>query len=167
MLDIAEVQETVNAMALSSSRIRTAARDILVPKDGTEEAKDPARMHNALCAVEVVCSIVNIFSSIASPNASSTFTVITDLTINLNTNPFWVRNNPHLMPLLIAAVNASMDYRDMCIGPQEPKWEWLKQHNKWFWLDILPTIVFLTHGFAPTRVVSVEMKKTFAGLLDG
>lgn len=160
------IEEDVAAMVSSTTRMREAIKGFIIPKEGTDEAKDTGRMANAYYAVEVAVSVCNIFTALGSPNVNATFTLVTDLTINLNTNPFWVRNTGHLMPLIIAGVNASMDYREMSIEP-EPKWDALREQCKWLWLDIFPTIMFLVHGFALTRLCSVQMKKTIAGLVNG
>lgn len=161
-----EATNTAATLAAEFGRIREAAKQFLVPKEGSEEAKDNARMATAYYAVEVVCSIFNVFASLRSPNSLNTFMAVSDLTISLNTNPFWVRNAGHLTPLLIAAVNAANDAREID-AVQEPRWKSLKEQCENNWLDILPTIVFLTHGQAIMRITSVEMKKTFLGLIYG
>lgn len=161
------IKEDLEAMVASTSRMREALKAFIVPKEGTEEAKDTGRMANAYYALEVAVSVCNIFTSLGNPSVNATFMLITDLTINLNTNPFWVRNTSHLMPLIIASVNASMDYRDMSAAEPEPKWAALQEQCKWLWLDILPTIMFLVHGLVITRLSSIEMKKTVAGITNG
>ena len=163
---IEDMKETLVAMAADSAKIREAAKSFLLPKEGTEEAKDALRVSNALGAVEVACSLVSIFSSLQTPTANAAFSMLTDLTIALNTNPFWVRNVGSLMPLLIAAVNGANDAREMDVNP-EPRWNTLREQSRCLWLELLPQLIFLTHGYAAMRLQSVQMKKTFHGLLNG
>lgn len=163
-MNLEDIKGTVEALASDASRIRDAARHFFIPKEDSKEAKDMERMAAASYAIEVVVSLVNIFSALRSPGQANTFLAISDLTITLNTNPFWVRNAGHLTPLLIAAVNAAEDARELSVSA-EPAWQSLETQSRNMWLEILPTLLFLCHGTAMMRLRSTEIKKTFAGLL--
>jgi hypothetical protein len=163
MIDQQEIVATVAAMAAESAKIREAAKSFLLPK---EEGLHPEQLSNALGAIEVCVSLVNIFTSLQTPTANAAYAMLTDLTVALNTNPFWVRNVGSLMPLLIAAVNGANDAREMDANP-EPRWTALREQGRHLWLELLPQLVFLTRGHAYMRLTSVKMKQTFHGLLNG
>lgn len=166
MVDINQVREQVQAMAAEQSKVREIAKKFLIPAEDTKESKDPERMAMSIAAVEVVCSLVNIFGCLQSPTQNSAYALLTDLTTSLNTNPFWVRNQGSLATLLIASVNGANDARELSVGA-EPRWDALREQSKNLWVEMLPQIVFMAAGYATMRLTSVEIKKTFLGLVNG
>lgn len=164
-MDILAVKEQVLAMAADGQKIRTIAQGFLMPKT-EEEKKDAIKMANCTAAVEVLCSLYNIFSAMRTGGQNSAFNLVTDLVISLNTNPFWVRNAGSLMPLMIAAVNASNDARELLIEAS-PRWSGLQAQSENLWVELFPQVDFLCNGYAHMRLSSVEMKKTFLGLAHG
>ncbi|MGH7744024.1 MAG: hypothetical protein ACREQ5_04290 [Candidatus Dormibacteria bacterium] len=166
MNNLAELKEGVSLLIDNNARVRALANKFLLPKETSEDTKDNLKMGNALAAVEVVCSLVNVFSALLTTNPVFTQIAITDLTFGLNSNSFWVRNTGHLMPLFIASINGISDYNLMALE-NEPRWSDLRAQGKNLWLEILPTIVFLIHGYPRMKECSIEIKKSFASILDG
>lgn len=157
--------QVVQTMMKDALQVREIAQGFLMPKTD-EERKDPLRMANCTAAVEVICAIFNIFFSLRTGTVNGAFTLTNDLVIGLNTNPFWVRNAGAIMPLMIAAVNAANDARELKTA-NESHWTGLQQQSENMWLEILPTVAFLCSGYGHMRLISVEMKKAFHGLMNG
>jgi len=161
-----EKAAVIQAVLAEAKQLRELVQEFLVPKEGTEESKDPARMANSLYAVEAVLGIINIFSALERPSGVATFTAITDLTFALNYNPWWVANASYIMPILSSAVNACLDSAELGIK-SEPRWEPMRASCNRVWLEILPAIVLRVHGYAHMRACSVRMKQSFDGVLNG
>jgi len=122
------------------------------------------RMADASGAVEVICSLTNIFGVMTGFKNFSAESSISDLTFVLNTNPFWVKNATYLVPLLNTAINAFEDNRQLR-AQNQPLWNGLEYHHRNAWLEILPAIVFVLKGYAEMRKVSLEMKQAFEKFL--
>jgi hypothetical protein len=129
------------------------------PKDPAA-AEFPRKQAEAALAVELVCSLVNMFGVMAGLKNYSGELAIADLTFTLNTNPFWVKNAAYLMPILGTAVNAFQDNTQLKANPS-PLWEKLQYHNASVWLEILPAVLFCLKGAAAMREKSLEMKQAF------
>lgn len=158
-------ESVIQLVSAHQKHIRDLATKFLVPTEGTNESKDAKKMGDALAAVEVVISLVNIFNTVFNTSRTNLLDTIVDLTFTLNSNPFWARNSAYLMPLFTAALNSAMDYRDT-ENNKEPLWEKLRYHDRNMWLELLPAIMFLVHGYIGMRLVSNEMKKTFEAMVQ-
>lgn len=129
------------------------------PKDPAA-AEYPRKLAEAALAVELVCSLVNMFGVMAGLKNYSGESAIADLTFTLNTNPFWVKNAAYLMPILGVAVNAFQDNTQLKANPSA-LWEKLQYHNASVWLEILPAVLFCLKGAAVMREKSLEVKQAF------
>src|ERR1035437_3313080 len=103
------------------AKIVALATKFLVPDKDSEEFKDPRRMADAYAAVSVVVSIYNIFASMYEKSNNIGLTAIVDLTFALNANPFWLKHSGYIMPLLNAAVNSTLDFKEQELV-DEPVW---------------------------------------------
>lgn len=166
MLDHDVIKENVQIMMDQNKKLRDIARKYLVPKEGSEEAKDARRMANGIAASEVIVALYNIFQGLQTPSENSMYALLNDLTMTLNTNPFWVQNAATLMPLFIASVNSANDARQLKVEAEQ-RWEALEAQSRCLWIEMLPYIVFLVHGFAAMRAASVDIRKTYLGLMYG
>lgn len=166
MLDLAAIKSNVQGMMEEHNKLREVAHTYLVPKKDTEESKDTRRMANAYAAAEVVVALYSIFQGLRNPSENAMYNMLNDLTVALNTNPFWGQYAGTLMPLFIASVNAANDARQLQIEA-EPRWKDLEAQARCLWVEMLPTIVFLVHGYGAMRAVSVDIKKTFLGFMYG
>ena len=156
--------EITSFLLSQNEKLRDIAKKFLIPEKVPEQ--DSRKLAEATAAVEVVLSVVNIFNTIYSNQRHTCLAAITDLTFALNSNVFWVKNSGYLMPLLNGAINAALDYKEAeeKLAEEklpEPLWDKFDYHNKFAWLEILPAIVFLVHGFGKMRVHSTEIKKSF------
>lgn len=147
-----------------SSEVRAIATKILVPVQGSEEAKNVQRMAEATGACEVIVSIANMFNGLIKGNQISSNTAIVDLAFGLNTNGFWLKHSSYLMPILNTSINAAIDYH-VLVSNKEILWDRLEYQCRHLWLDILPQIVFLISGFAGMRKSSLELKKSMEHLV--
>lgn len=129
------------------------------PKDPAA-AEYPRKQAEAALAVELVCSLVNMFGVMAGIKNYSGESAIADLTFTLNTNPFWVKNAAYLMPVLGAAVNAFQDNTLLKVN-LSPLWAQMQYHNASVWLEVLPAVLFCLKGAAAMREKSLEMKQAF------
>lgn len=169
----ANMQELDNILALrvqSLAEIRQLASFYFLPEKPAE-IKDPAqaadftkKMANATGAVELVCSLMNVFGTMAGLKNYSSESAIVDLTFGLNTNPFWVTNAAYLMPLVSASINAFEDNRKLRTNPQ-PLWKNLELHQKQAWLEVLPAILYCLKGYGSMREKSLEVKQAFEKFL--
>jgi hypothetical protein len=125
-----------------------------------EGVEYPRKQAEAALAVELVCSLVNMFGVMAGLKNYSGESAIADLTFALNTNPFWIKNAAFLMPILSIAVNAFQDNTRLKASPS-PLWEKLQYHNASVWLEILPAVLFCLKGAPAMREKSLEMKQAF------
>ena len=164
MLDMDMLKSGVQGMMEANKRVRDVAHLYLIPKPDSDEAKDSRKMAMAYGAGEVMVSIYNIFLGLRNPSENAMYFMLTDLTAALNTNPFWVQHTGSLMPLFIAAVNAANDARQLQIE-NEPRWKDLEAQSRCLWVELFPAIIFLVHGYAAMRLMSVDIKKTFLGLM--
>lgn len=165
MLD-QNTQAGVQSLVEADARIRQIAQGFLVPKEGSEESKDARRMANGFAAAEVVISIYNIFQGLRNPSENAMYSLMNDLTLALNTNPFWVQHAGALMTLFIAAVNCANDARQLKLE-NDPRWKDLETQSRNMWVEIMPYIIFQVHGYAAMRATSLTVKKTFLGLMYG
>lgn len=166
MLDHAAIKASVQNLMAENTKLREIAHSYVVPKDGSEESKDARRMANAYGAAEAMISLYNIFQGLRNPSENAMYSLLNDLTAALNTNPFWVQHVGTLMPLFIAAVNAANDARQLKLE-NEPRWKDLEAQARCLWVELYPAIIFLVHGYPAMRAVSVDIKKTFLGLMYG
>ena len=158
-------EQVVDLFFAHQKHIRDLANKFLVPPEGTNESKDAKKMGDALAAVEVIVSLISIFNTVFNTTKTNPLNAIADLTFTLNTNPFWIKNAGYLMPLFTAALNGAMDYRDT-ENNKEPMWDKLRYHDRNMWLELLPAIMMLVHGYIGMRAVSNEMKKTFEAMVQ-
>jgi hypothetical protein len=166
-------KETLDGIAVlrikSADEIRKLAQHYLLPKKPTEQ-KDVGspefirKMADSTAAVEVVCSLVNIFGVMANLRFFGSDMAIADLTFSLNTNVFWVKNANYLVPILNTSINAFMDNQTFLVIAQ-PLWDDLEYQSRNVWLEILPAIVFCLNGYSAMRSVSVEIKQSFEKFL--
>ncbi len=170
-LSLEHVQETVSLRLKAMNDVRELCKKFLAPdlpsdqgQDGKGSPEYMRRLADSALAGEVVISLFNIFGVMSgSPNYSSE-NAVADLVFTLNTNPFWVKNDKYLMPIVNASINALVDNQELRFKP-ETLWARLEYHNKFMWLEILPAVVFCLYGYGKMRKISLEMKKTFEGLL--
>lgn len=127
----------------------------------TEYSKKLAESH---LAVELVCSLVNVFGVMLRSDIFSTEAAISDLTFSLNTNPFWVKNSSYLMPVLAIAVNGVLDAKKLRLK-NEPLWSNLWYQSRNLWLEVLPAILFCLSGYAEMQKKSLEIKQSFEKFL--
>lgn len=118
------------------------------------------KLADATAAVELVCSLVNVFGVMAGSKVYSGEAAIADLTFSLNTNIFWVKNAANLMPILSATVNAFLDNQKLKMV-QQPIWNDLQYHHRTMWLEVLPAILLCLKGYSAMREQSLEMKQAF------
>lgn len=156
--------QAVASLLSEATKIRDLAQSFLMPVKDSPESKDNERLAACAFAVEVVVSLVNVFTALRNPTPVNTEMVISDMVIGLNTNVFWIQKGGQLMPLLIAAVNADKDAKELKLR-NESTWKDLEKQSANMWLEILPTIIFLTQGQYAMRAKSVEIKKAFASTL--
>lgn len=166
MLDIGMIKASAQDLIDENVKLRQAAQLYLVPKEGSEESKDARRMANGMAASELIVSLYGIFQGLRNPSENAMYALLNDLTMSLNVNPFWVQHAGSLMPLLIAAVNAANDSRQLKLE-NESRWKELEAQDRCLWIEILPYIVFLVHGYGAMRAVSADIKKTFLGFMYG
>jgi len=166
MLDSDQIKAGVQNLMAENKKLRDLAHAYLVPKEGSEESKDARRMAMAYGAAEVVVSLYSMFQGLQAPSENTQFNLLNDLTLALNTNPFWGQHAGSLMPLFIASVNAANDARQLKLEG-EPRWKDLETQARNLWVEMLPAIVFLVHGYAAMRVASLDIKKTYLGLMYG
>lgn len=145
--------------------VRALAQHYFIPappadSKSQEGLEYPRKQAEAALAVELVCSLVNMFGVMAGIKNYSGESAIADLTFTLNTNPFWVKNAAYLMPILGVAVNAFQDNTQLKTNPS-PLWEKLHYHNASVWLEILPAVMFCLKGASAMREKSLEMKQAF------
>lgn len=132
------------------------------PKDNTPEFA--RKLADGVGAVELVCSLVNVFGALIGHKVYSAEGAIADLTFALNTNQFWIKNAANLMPIVSAAVNAVMDNPKLKLQNQ-PIWAHMEQHNKMVWLEILPAVLLCLKGYGGMREQSLEIKQSFEKFL--
>ena len=149
--------------------IRSLAQHYLLPERYADQKENVApeyvrKQADAAAAVELVCSLINVFGVMAGAKNYSGEAAIADLTFSLNTNIFWVKNATYLMPVLSAAINAYQDNQQLKVQNQA-LWAPLEYHNRNVWLEVLPAIVFCLNGYAAMRKVSLEMKQAFEKFL--
>lgn len=145
--------------------VRALAQHFFIPPTpadpkSLEGVEFPRKQAEAALAVELVCSLVNMFGVMAGLKNYSGESAIADLTFTLNTNPFWIKNAAFLMPILSVAVNAFQDNTRLKANPS-PLWEKLQYHNASVWLEILPAVLFCLKGAAAMHEKSLEMKQAF------
>jgi hypothetical protein len=151
--------------------VRAMAQHFLLPAKPASEQERGApdymrRLADATAAVEVVCSLVNMFGVMAGLKHFMGESAIADLTFSMNTNQFWVKNSTYLMPIVGAAVNAFQDNRQLYSeGLASGTWRELEYHNRNVWLETLPAILFCLNGHAPMRKQSLEIKQSFEKFL--
>ncbi len=166
MLDMTAVRASVDAMQKENAKVRELAQMFLIPKEGSDDSKDARKMAQGHSGAEVMVTIYSIFHGLQHPAENAMFMLLNDMTAALNTNPFWVQNVGTLMPLLIAAVNGANDARELKVM-NEPKWAALEQQARCLWVELMPAIIFIVHGYAAMRFSSTEIKKAFLGLMYG
>lgn len=166
MHNLAQIKDAVSAMERENDKVRAIAHKFLVPTKDSEESKDARKMAQGYAASEVMVTVFNIFRGLKTPSENAMFDLLNNMTIALNTNPFWAQYVGTLMPLFIAAVNGANDARELQVMG-ETKWNALQGQSKDLWVEIMPAIVFLVHGYAAMRLVSTEIKKSFLGLMYG
>lgn len=166
MPDMSAAKDSLSAMMQENAKIRAIAHSYLVPKEGSDDSKDARKMAQGHAASEVMVTIFGIFNGLRTPSENAMYTLLNDMTVALNVNPFWAQYASTLMPLFIAAVNAANDARELKAG-NEVKWSNLQQQSANLWVELMPAIVFLVHGYGAMRLASVEIKKSFLGLMYG
>ena len=166
MLNTEEIKAGVQMLMADNKRVRDVAHAYLVPKEGSEESKEARRMAMAYGASEVIVSLFSIFQGLQAPNENTMFNLLNDLTLALNTNPFWGQHAGSLMPLFIASVNAANDARQLKLE-NEARWKDLEAQARNLWVEMIPAVIFLVHGYGAMRVASVDIKKTFLGFTYG
>ena len=77
--------------------VRALAQHYFIPPQpadpkSLEGVEFPRKQAEAALAVELVCSLVNMFGVMAGLKNYSGESAIADLTFTLNTNPFWIKN---------------------------------------------------------------------------
>lgn len=160
------LNEAMHDMIAADKKVRDLASNYLIPKEGSEAAKDAQKMAEGFAATDLVVSLFRIFQGLQNPAENSMYQMLSDLTFGLNTNPFWVRHAGTLMPLFIAAVNAANDARQLRINPEE-RWKGLEHQSRCLWVELIPAIIFLVHGYGAMQLASLEIKKSFLGLMYG
>lgn len=162
---INEMDNLLSLRVQTVKDVRALAQHYLLPAPpadpkSTEGLEYPRKQAEAVLAVELVCSLVNMFGVMAGLRNYSGESAIADLTFTLNTNPFWVKNASYLMPVLGAAVNAFQDNVQLKANPS-PLWDKLQYHNDSVWLETLPAVLFCLKGASAMREKSLEMKQAF------
>lgn len=169
------VNESLDQIYSMQLRVAKDVRDLAVhyfmperPQEERERGNPEYMKRVALAsgAVEVICSLVNVFGVMHGLRTYSAEQAITNLTFTLNTNPFWVANVQYLMPLLNAAMNAFSDNIELK-AKQQPLWENMYRHNKQVWLELLPAVMFCLKGYSAMREKSLELKQSFEKFLNG
>lgn len=171
MLNAQELEGIAELRVKTVMEVRALAQHYLLPEKPTNEKELGApefmrKMADAAAAVEVICSIVNVFGVMTGLRHFSGDSAITDLTFVLNTNQFWLKNSSYMMPLVNSSVNAFSDNYALTEKPQ-PLWGALVYHNRNVWLELLPAVVFCLSGHSAMRKVSLEMKQSFEKFLRG
>lgn len=169
MLSQQDIDKVAEMRIRTVMEVRALAQHYLMPEKPTAEkdAGSPEfirKLADSTAAVEVVCSLVNMFGVMTGLVYYSSEAAVTDLTFVLNTNQFWLKNSTYLMPLVSSAINAFSDNHKLREVPQ-PMWDSLAYHNRNVWLEILPAVVFCLNGHAAMRTVSLEMKQAFEKFL--
>jgi hypothetical protein len=163
-----EIDSILSMRLQVASDIRALAQHYFLPpksndpKDNTPEFA--RRLADGTGAVELVCSLVNVFGSLLGHRVYSAENAIADLTFSLNTNQFWVKNAANLMPIVSATVNAALDVPKLKLQSQ-PIWLDLEKHSKLMWLEILPAILLCLKGYSGMREQSLEIKQAFEKFL--
>ncbi len=165
-------QELDNILTLRiqvTQDIRNLAQHYLLPQKPADPKEAGSelfvkKMALATGAVELVCSLMNVFGTMAGLRNYSGESAIADLTFGMNTNIFWITHDTRLMPIVSAAINAFQDNQQLR-QQNQPLWAPLEYHNKNVWLEILPAIMLCLNGYPAMRKVSLEMKQAFEKFL--
>lgn len=167
------LEEFGNVAALKVStinRVRELAKIYFAPQLNDNEKNSlgvpeaQKKISESVLAIEVVCSLANIFGVSQGFKNYSPEIALLDLTFTLNTNPFWVRNASYLMPLVNASINASLDGSMQLATPGDSLWDKLRYHHKNMWLELLPAVLYCLSGYKIMREKSLEMKKAFEAI---
>lgn len=104
----------------------------------------------ATAAIEVGLSISNLFLSIKYSSSNRGFSVINDLVLNLNSNPFWNANSKVLVPAITMGLNAHKDYANMSLARSEARdyaiYDRLMCGAQSVPLEVFSLLLFLTGG---------------------
>lgn len=111
----AGIFETAIAKVEKVSKEDAEIRQILVKVFDVEGEENAGYKAAALEAVECGVAVINMFLAIRSPDKPRTMRVITDLTMGLNSNQFWQRNAPSLVPMLQAAIFDFFDDTNLAV----------------------------------------------------
>jgi hypothetical protein len=169
MVNREEMDQMLAMRVRAVTDVRALAQHYFLPPKPTDpkqmDTPDFTRkMAHGTAAVELVCSLMNVFGVAAELRSFSGQSACADLTFGLNTNPFWVANSTYLMPLLNAAINGFNDNQALRESPQ-PLWSNLQYHNRNIWLELLPAILFCLKGYGAMREKSLEIKQAFEKFL--
>lgn len=104
------VQQELAKVVQGNAALDAKIQDILTQHFGLlDKDADIALKAYGTMALEVAMAIANMFLALKNPEQHRTYRAFCDLTYQLNTNDFWVKNASILLPALHVALNA---YRD-------------------------------------------------------
>lgn len=121
---------------------------------------------NIVFIADLGVQIFNVFYSLRNPKSGLGYRVVMDLTVNLNSNPVWVKHGPVLMPLLHAALQAQSDYALLSVeksqNPNAIKDDEIRAQCKLSSLEIFSMLAFLQGGQVGMQMHSLELKRRLA-----
>lgn len=122
----------------------------------------------ALLAIEVAVSLANLVMQVRRPDSGRSFRVLFDLTVGLQSNLFWARNAPVIMPLLHAYMMDHLDSVDLQTERGDVK---ISPYDKLIMgaeassLVLFTQLLYLVGGFKTQAEGSVTLKKELMPLL--
>lgn len=163
------VHSIITDTVKNQTKVDDALRDIFIKhfEINSEKNKDnPGFKAYALGAVEVGVSLANLVMSINKPESNRGFRAISDLVYGLNSNDFWVKNAPVLVPALTVLLNAHRDYVDMEVRRNEMQeyavYDKLLTGAQCVVLEVFSMLLYLVGGPLLMNVASLQLKLDLA-----
>lgn len=131
--------------------------------DVLNEKRDPGYKAWATYGVEVAMCLANAFLLLRdSKTPGRAFKVVCDLTYEMNTNPFWVKNAGIILPVVHMALNAHRDHLLLTVDRQERDQyalhDGLMYAAMYAPLEVFATIAYCIDGPALQTGVSATLK---------
>lgn len=117
------------------------------------------------CALKLAIVIINI----RKPKEGLNYLATVNLTVGLNGNPFWTKNQAGLVPLLISAVQAQADYallmQEKLENPNSTYNDKLIAQSELMSVELFTRILYLLGGPEYLALKSLALKKRLAPYL--
>lgn len=145
-------------------------RNTLIKHFNVEGEENAGYKAAAIEAVECSVSICNMFLAIRGADTPRTLRMLADLTIGLNTNQFWVRNAPSIVPMIQAAIFDYFDEAALTLEKTTNKsyvlFDGLIAHSKCNPLAIVSYMLFLLGGPKLSMAKSLLLKQDLYALFN-